>query len=65
VCIISVGPNRYGEPDPGVVAELERAGCDVFRTDAAGTVTVETDGRTVRVHAGQRDTTFILTREQP
>ena len=65
VCVISVGPNRYGEPDPGVVAELERAGCDVFRTDAAGTVTVETDGRTVRVHAGQRDTTFILTREQP
>ena len=65
VCVISVGPNRYGEPDPGVVAELVHAGCDVFRTDAAGTVTVETDGRTVLVHAGQRDTTFILTREQP
>jgi competence protein ComEC len=65
VCIVSVGPNRYGEPDPGVVAALARAGCDVFRTDAAGTVTVETDGRAVRVHAGPRDTTFILTREQP
>jgi len=65
VCIVSVGPNRYGEPDPGVVAALARAGCNVFRTDAAGTVTVETDGRAVRVHTEQRDTTFILTREQP
>jgi competence protein ComEC len=65
VCIISVGPNGYGEPDPGVVAALVRAGCTVFRTDVAGTVTVETEGRTVRVHAGQRDTTFTLTREQP
>jgi len=65
VCVVSVGPNRYGEPDPGVLAALAGAGCDVFRTDAAGTVTVETDGRAVRVRAGPRDTTFILTREQP
>lgn len=65
VCIVSVGPNRYGEPDPGVIAALARAGCDVFRTDVEGAVTVETDGRAVRVHSGQRDTTFILTREQP
>ena len=65
LCVVSVGPNKYGEPDPGVLAALGRAGCDVFRTDAGGTVTVETDGRQVRVHAGPRDTTFILTREEP
>jgi competence protein ComEC len=65
VCIISVGPNRYGEPDAGTLAALRQAGCDVFRTDVEGTVTVETDGRTVRVHGKQRDTTLILTREQP
>ncbi len=65
LCVISVGPNKYGEPDPGVVAALARAGCAVFRTDAGGTVTVETDGREVRVHAGPRDTTFILTRGEP
>jgi len=65
VCVISVGPNRYGEPDPGVVASLGRAGCDVVRTDEAGTVTVETDGHVVRLRAGRRDTTFTLTREQP
>jgi competence protein ComEC len=65
VCVISVGPNRYGEPDAGTVAALRHAGCDVFRTDVEGTVTVETDGRTVRIHARQRDTTLILTREQP
>jgi len=65
VCIISVGPNRYGEPDPGTVAALAGAGCNVFRTDAAGTVTVETDGRAVHAYAGPRDTTFTLTRGQP
>ena len=65
LCVISVGPNKYGEPDPGVVAALAGAGCNVFRTDAGGAVTVETDGRTVRVHAGSRDTTMTLTREEP
>jgi competence protein ComEC len=65
VCVVSVGPNRYGLPDPRLLAALARAGCDVFRTDADGPVTVETDGRTVRVLGGARDTTFITTREEP
>jgi competence protein ComEC len=65
VCVISVGPNRYGQPDPGLVASLERAGCLVFRTDQGGAVTVQTDGRTVRAHNARQDTTLILTREQP
>jgi competence protein ComEC len=65
VCVISVGPNQYGQPDPGVVGDLERLGCRVFRTDRGGAVTVETDGRVVRAAAGGHDTTFILTRERP
>ena len=40
VCVVSVGPNRYGQPDPRVVGELQRAGCNVFRTDTDGIVTV-------------------------
>ena len=65
VCVVSVGPNRYGLPDPRVLDALGRAGCDLFRTDADGAVTVETDGRAVRVRAGARDTTFITTQEEP
>ncbi len=65
VCVISVGPNRFGQPDPGVVGALGGAGCVVVRTDLEGTVTVETDGRVMRLRAAQRDTTFTLTREQP
>ncbi len=64
VCVISVGPNRFGQPDAAVLGDLARAGCGVFRTDAGGGVTVETDGRTVRVGAADRDTSFSLTREQ-
>jgi competence protein ComEC len=65
VCVISVGPNRFGQPDPGVVRDLERGGCAVFRTDRGGSVTVETDGRTVRARNGRQDTTFTLTRGEP
>jgi competence protein ComEC len=66
VCVVSVGTNTYGHPDGGTLGRLDAAGCAVWRTDSAGRVTVETDGRTVAVrpHAG-RDTTIILTREQP
>jgi competence protein ComEC len=64
VCVISAGPNHYGLPDPVVLDALARAGCAVFRTDRDGAVTVETDGRTVRVRAGRRDTTFLSTRGQ-
>jgi competence protein ComEC len=65
ICVVSVGPNHFGQPDPRVLAALARAGCDVFRTDADGTVTAETDGHAVHVLAGARDTTFITTREEP
>ena len=34
--VISVGPNEYGHPDPGVVAALATAGMRVVRTDVTG-----------------------------
>ena len=39
--VIPVGArNRYGHPDPVVLARLQRAGADILRTDLHGTVTV-------------------------
>jgi competence protein ComEC len=40
VAVISVGPNGYGHPDPGIVALLEGLGVTVLRTDLAGDVAV-------------------------
>ncbi len=39
--IIPVGArNRYGHPDPVVLARLRRAGVEVLRTDVHGTVSI-------------------------
>ena len=54
--LISVGArNRYGHPDPAVLARLERAGARIYRTDLDGTVTLAArrDG-TVTVRASRR-----------
>lgn len=54
--LVSAGArNRYGHPDPAVLARLERAGAHVLRTDLQGTVSVvgRADG-SVRVGAGRR-----------
>ncbi len=40
VAVVSVGPNRYGHPVPGVLAELAADGMRVLRTDRSGDVTV-------------------------
>ena len=40
VAVVSVGPNRYGHPVPGVLAELAADGMRVYRTDRSGDVTV-------------------------
>jgi competence protein ComEC len=40
VAIVSTGPNDYGHPAPEVLAELERTGAEVLRTDLAGDVVV-------------------------
>jgi competence protein ComEC len=60
VAIVSAGRgNRFGHPAPRVVARYRAAGAAVFRTDRHGAVTVETDGRRLRVHTmtglGARD----------
>jgi competence protein ComEC len=48
LAIVSVGRrNVYGHPHPAVLARLAALGVTVLRTDRQGTVTVETDGRTV------------------
>lgn len=42
VALVSAGRfNRYGHPDPGVVARLERSGARVWRTDTQGTISVQ------------------------
>ena len=53
--LISVGSrNRYGHPDPAVLARLEREGTHIFRTDRQGTVVLaaRADG-TVTVRTGR------------
>ena len=40
VAVVSVGPNEYGHPNPGVLATLAAEGMFLVRTDLAGDVTV-------------------------
>lgn len=50
VALVSVGRgNLFGHPAPDVLARYARLGTRVFRTDVDGAITVETDGRCVRV----------------
>lgn len=56
VAVISVGENRYGHPDPGVLARLVRHNVRVFRTDRGGAVTVRSDGRYLEVIQGEPTT---------
>jgi competence protein ComEC len=39
--------NRFGHPNPAVLARYEALGARVFRTDEHGAITVRTDGRSV------------------
>ncbi|MBI4543114.1 MAG: ComEC/Rec2 family competence protein [Gemmatimonadetes bacterium] len=65
ICVISVGPNRYGHPDRATLGGLAASGCRSYRTDRAGEVVIETDGRSVMLRAaGARDTSFLITRGQ-
>lgn len=43
--VVSVGQNNFGQPATSVIMRLLNAGCEIFRTDREGTVTVETDGQ--------------------
>jgi len=40
LAVVSVGPNDFGHPVPGVLDELEATGAEVLRTDRLGDVTV-------------------------
>ena len=38
--VISCGYNTYGHPAPETLLRLSQAGCDIYRTDLQGTVTI-------------------------
>lgn len=48
--LISAGrDNRYGHPHQETVDRLRREGCSVYQTAQSGSVTIVTDGRTMRI----------------
>jgi competence protein ComEC len=50
--VISVGANNeYRHPAPATVRRLESVGARVYRTDLDGSVTIETDGQRLSIHA--------------
>lgn len=50
IALISCGrDNPFGHPAPEVVRRLHSIGARIFRTDLHGQVTIETDGRVVKV----------------
>ncbi|HEU4828881.1 MAG TPA: ComEC/Rec2 family competence protein, partial [Gemmatimonadales bacterium] len=55
IAVISVGRNSYGHPAPEALARIAAHRAEVWRTDAEGTVTIRTDGRTMTV-TGRRGT---------
>jgi len=49
--VISVGRNNsYGHPSDSVLARLDNAGVDVFRTDLNGTIVFASDGENISVN---------------
>jgi competence protein ComEC len=52
LAVVSVGrENRYGHPDPGVLARLVRSGAQVLRTDRHGSMVIRAD-RTGSIRVG-------------
>jgi competence protein ComEC len=60
ICVVSVGVNTFGQPAAEVLRSLDAAGCRVWRTDEAGTVSVSTDGRSVVVQSRAARETSML-----
>ena len=49
--VVSCGKNnRYGHPAKETLKRLENIGCEIFRTDLLGAVTVRSDGEQMRVY---------------
>jgi competence protein ComEC len=61
--IISVGRNDYGHPAPETLARLDSRGIPVLRTDRDGTVSVTTDGTTMKISSGQGELSYPVKRE--
>lgn len=49
LAVISVGKNNFGHPHPEVVRFLQADKIDVLRTDERGTITLLSDGSTLRI----------------
>ena len=48
-CVISLGAdNSYGHPHKEVIKRLNKLDTTVYRTDISGTVTAQTDGKSIR-----------------
>ena len=54
--VVSFGENPYGHPTGAALCRVQQAGATVYATHRAGTVTLETDGRDVRVVRGEPET---------
>lgn len=53
--VISVGENDYGHPTESVLSRLRDAGVEIYRTDMQGTITCESDGKTVKFTVERND----------
>jgi competence protein ComEC len=62
--IISVGRNDYGHPAPETLARLGSRRVPVLRTDRDGTVSVTTDGTTMRVRTREAEWEYSVRRER-
>ncbi len=57
--VISVGHNSFGHPDPKTVEFWREHGARVLRTDEAGTVIFETDGKELRLKTSAQSPKLI------
>ena len=62
--VISVGRNDYGHPAPETLARLDSRRVPVLRTDRDGTVSVTTDGTTMRVRTRERQWEYSVGRRE-
>jgi competence protein ComEC len=53
IAVVSVGPNRYGHPVPGVLRMLAADGMRLLRTDRMGDVTITFAEGRISVSAGR------------